>query len=537
MINEILIDNIRIFSGQDWKFPLSPMTVFCGTNSAGKTTILKTILLLRQCLGIKESPLTRAVSPKFVGDEVDLGDFYEFISHNEVFDDIGISMAVNGSMSNESFKNLIASKENIDENILKDVNDNAINYFFRTQFQFGYLPLQISRFQRSLRLPKVLNPEMRKIRLRSVTRSVPASLKEAKFDLVVNNISILSWNVKISIDPNTNKAKYFLYLPADYFERIGGKDMMVPEPSDDSNYVKLICTMKGLLPESIKARTKETDVQSAEVWRNWPLPQRINICMNNFIETLNGINYLGPLRAPGKRYYVAPLGISVDIDSAGEFLPYVLRDRRKEVVKNILPGANQNIRLDRLIFAVNAWIYYLRTGQVIEIEGMRDEMEVSTTKGILVEFKVKTPSGVETHPLADSGFGYSQVLPIIVRGLLAPKGSTIIIEQPELHLNPALQVRLTEFFIAMLRLGKQIILETHSEHIVNSIRVFAAEDESNFISDHSSILYLDIDRGQPVLNELSIKPDGTVPNWPISFFGEAISLSGRLLRAQKHNDK
>jgi predicted ATPase len=145
---------------------------------------------------------------------------------------------------------------------------------------------------------------------------------------------------------------------------------------------------------------------------------------------------------------------------------------------------------------------------------------------------LKSTTGSQSHAVADSGFGYSQVLPIIVRCLLAGEGDSILIEQPELHLNPALQVRLAEFFIAISRAGRQIVLETHSEHIVNALRVAAAEDPSGTIATSIAMYYV-ASGDRPKLHELHVQPDGTVPDWPTEFFGEALALSGRLLRAQR----
>ncbi len=63
------------------------------------------------------------------------------------------------------------------------------------------------------------------------------------------------------------------------------------------------------------------------------------------------------------------------------------------------------------------------------------------------------------------GIGTSQVLPVLILGLISPQGTVVIYEQPELHLHPYSQSRLADFFIAMSKLGKQIIIETHSEYI------------------------------------------------------------------------
>jgi len=181
---------------------------------------------------------------------------------------------------------------------------------------------------------------------------------------------------------------------------------------------------------------------------------------------------------------------------------------------------------------LNGWLYYLRTGKMYYYHKEK-EFQASTHKSSLVEIGLKGITGISVHSLADSGFGYSQILPILVRALMAPKGSTIIVEQPELHLNPALQVRLVDFFISMIRAGKQVIIETHSEHIVNTLRVRTAKDTTGYLFQNTKIYFLDLERNRPVIYDMNIKEDGTIPNWPANFFGEAANLVAELLRAQK----
>ena len=178
-------------------------------------------------------------------------------------------------------------------------------------------------------------------------------------------------------------------------------------------------------------------------------------------------------------------------------------------------------------------MYYLRTGEYTEADAEHDlrEIDVASMKDVLLEFTVKTFGG-EAHGLADSGFGYSQILPIVVRGLIAPARSMLIVEQPELHLNPALQVRLAEFLASLVIAGKRVLIETHSEHIVNTIRVLSAEDPTNKLAESCKVLYVDTESGKPQLKQLEIQPNGTIPGWPRQFFGEALSLSARLLTAQ-----
>jgi predicted ATPase len=221
------------------------------------------------------------------------------------------------------------------------------------------------------------------------------------------------------------------------------------------------------------------------------------------------------------------------MDPAGEFLPDLLRDRAESKVINLRPGESKWTR-ETLDQALDFWLYYLRTGRSNpEKEEYGRELSLQTIQSVLIQLAVRTVAGTESYPLADSGFGYSQVLPILARGLMTSPGSTLIVEQPEVHLNPALQVRVADFLLAMARARKQILIETHSEHIVNAIRAGSAEDESGETATLCRILYLESTGMKPTVHELSVLPTGNVPEWPRTFFGEASSLAGRLLRAQR----
>src|ERR1700694_5663584 len=94
MITSIELENVRIFEDGDWKFPLHPLTVFCGTNSSGKSTILKTLLLLRQTQGIDESYSMLPGKLRFSGTQVDLGNYCAFVSHNDYQREVGLALTI-----------------------------------------------------------------------------------------------------------------------------------------------------------------------------------------------------------------------------------------------------------------------------------------------------------------------------------------------------------------------------------------------------------------------------------------------------------
>ena len=73
------------------------------------------------------------------------------------------------------------------------------------------------------------------------------------------------------------------------------------------------------------------------------------------------------------------------------------------------------------------------------------------------------------------GFGVSYALPVITAGLLAPAGSLLVVENPEAHLHPAGQSRVGRFLAHLAASGVQVVAETHSDHVLNGVRLAAVE--------------------------------------------------------------
>ena len=120
------------------------------------------------------------------------------------------------------------------------------------------------------------------------------------------------------------------------------------------------------------------------------------------------------------------------------------------------------------------------------------------------------------------GFGYSYVLPIVYQVLSAPSGGIIVIENPEAHLYPAAQSRLVDFLVKYAKeKNLQIVLETHSDHIINGLRISVKDGVVN--PTEASILYFDRDEnetGNPVINRIRIDKRGALDKQPGDFMDE-----------------
>ena len=105
---------------------------------------------------------------------------------------------------------------------------------------------------------------------------------------------------------------------------------------------------------------------------------------------------------------------------------------------------------------------------------------------------VTTVEGQESVNLTMVGVGVSQAYPVILQCLLSKPGDLLLFEQPELHLHPALQKKMGEFLLYFAQHDRQIIAETHSEHVINQIRASAAMDADNKIPIGTDVLRVEL---------------------------------------------
>jgi predicted ATPase len=534
VITEIRIQNARIFDKQLWSFPLNDLTVICGTNSAGKSTILKCLLLLANNISARGSAFSasKEVALAFSNPSIDLGNFKTFVSHNDTSRELHLGVSIENAMSVENYRRLEALAAS--DTPLEQVNEVAfLPYLFEADFVF--------RPRQSLvQVATTLSQQALDLKIDDVEEQV----SENRTVLCSAQFRIRSGTGELQFDAGLSLKKRDGGKQVDYLLRVP-KRLLEPEvqgvpyeyeEDQDPNFGLLRLSMAGLIPDRVNRIPKPSSTTVEEGPRFLPLPGYLDESLNDLRVALSRIAYLGPLRAPARRYYPIHSDPNFQADITGEQLPAVLRERGGTNVTSVNPLTHEILRTT-LAEALDTWMYFLRTG-LADKEGFhKREIRINSMQDAFVELGIRSPGGVETHALADSGFGFSQVFPILMRGLMLPSGGTLIVEQPEVHLNPALQVRLSDFFVAMSVGHKQVLIETHSEHIVNAIRAIAAEDAESGVSSRCKLFYLESSDGLPSLHEMDVQPDGTIPNWPQGFFGESAQLLGRIMRARKERNK
>ena len=155
-----------------------------------------------------------------------------------------------------------------------------------------------------------------------------------------------------------------------------------------------------------------------------------------------------------------------------------------------------------------------------ELGLIRDFSLEEIAKGTnLYRAMVKTSRFSVPTALPDVGFGVSQVLPALVLLYYVPEGATVLMEQPEIHLHPAVQSGLADVMLNVAAVRNvQIVVESHSEHLMRRLQRRVAEKRA--LSEDVKLYFVRSNRGTAELSDLRLNEWGEIENWPDNFFGD-----------------
>lgn len=502
----VSLGNVRVFSGTEYfNFKLKPLTVFAGTNSSGKSTVLKSIALIKQSQQSGDGGDAPSPRLRFKGRLVDLGNYRTFHSDSATGGPVNLGFAVEtkqGMGWKRWLKECLAAKK-YTPYVAQKGDDELVKLV--AKFDLGFVAGENGKTALLHQGLLTINfgDDVYEVRYQHIGSRPEGSLNDNIFEISIPD--------------------------AIFYAGIPQAVVAAPNAGDTKDF-KFNCLVRGLLPQVFFVR-QQPDVKNNAPWANAPLPPFLQQTFDNARRALSGIHYIGPLRATPKRYYQVDWDASPSLDPSGNFLPSILRDSGRKGVFNCPPHASTPTK-EPLNKALSKWLTYLRTGSPHDYENAGDEFSLAESDAF-VEVNLTSAVTGRRYPLVDSGFGMSQIIPVLVRCLLAEKEELVLIEQPELHLHPAFLVRFGEFFAAMIVAGKRIVIETHSEHLVNSIRAIAAERSEPDLAESIGIYFLQMANGTVRVHDMSMNRDGTFSDWPREFFGEALELSARILKAQR----
>ena len=235
----------------------------------------------------------------------------------------------------------------------------------------------------------------------------------------------------------------------------------------------------------------------------------ISLAIESELKTLA---YLGPLRRQPERDYVwnnaQPGKIGVDgrhtIDA---LLASALLHRPKSPEYN------------RTLNSVSTWLNKMN---------LADDLKIRQV-GRSNRYEVVVDSEAVSANLRDVGIGVSQVLPVLTVAFFAPRGSSVVLEEPEIHLHPLAQSLLAELFVEVsCERNIQFIVETHSEHLFRRMQTLIARQEIE--RDRCAMYFVERDKEGSHLRHLELDDYGRVKNWPEKFFGDALEETAEQVR-------
>lgn len=515
MITKLTVNNYKAF--ENAYVNIRPITVLLGANSVGKSSIIQLFLMLQQTgkSGLK----SYKSALKLYGGYVNLG------------------APINLFRKKNSSKPLTFSFE-ISNTILRDFLKTE--YFESFKSLFGMLPMYfpIKGFS-ELEQSEIKNKNQFSKYLDVVTEVLTKASTKEKYK------NEIGWFLRRRHDiyiPQLTKLNKKEFLEAyefltDFSKKIKSDRFIITydlilNKSNNLEISKLAIHQNGTLIVEMNCNTDGIDIKSdlikmevkdmVEVYKMF-IPQ--NTLFNSFprisgegefelslkssliIQIINivqmelrkefaedKINYVSPLRAHPKRYYMldkAKLNLTLDTLD-GDAVAEVLKDN-KQITKS-----------------VNIWLK--RFGVEVNVQEFKEVIHHLIVKQNNIDLDI-----------TDVGFGISQILPVIIQGFLSSKDSTTIIEQPEIHLHPKMQADLADLFIDIIKgtNGKKLLIETHSEYLLKRLRRRISEGVIS--PDDISICLFSPQTNEDgaIIENLEISEKGFF-DWPVEFYGGEI---------------
>ena len=421
MITQIEIDNFKCFKNRV-SFPLGKLTLLTGVNGRGKSTLLQSLLLMRQTLEHSQN----SGQILFNGSCINLNSFGDIHNRDTSRDD---------SIFFKYYFDCFMSKGYIEYSLSEQQSDDMIAQITQLTLFNELFNKDGSKSDSSTYPP--LTHDIERIYFLS-------NIKDNVFHFSSSGLSILTGLVNL--------------VPANF-----------------------IYDFAGIGPAEYDS----------------PFKNSIN---------LDRIHYVSADRIGPKDFYLkSTLDKFPNVGARGEFTANLLYKKQGDLVNDRLCLGED---AKTLITQTEAWLSKVFGGA---------KLEIPSSKSSVLELLFNTSASKDRFKPANVGFGFHSVLPIIVSGLIAKEGEILIVENPEIHLHPRAQSELTKFLAKVSSCGVQVLVESHSDHILNGLRIAVLDKIIN--SEDLSVLYFQNNLENPVV-QIPVQPDGGIEKWPDDFFDQ-----------------
>ena len=464
MIKTLRLQDFKAFKDSG-DVHVKPLTVLAGPNSGGKSSVLQSLLLLKQTL---EAPTDVQLS--LDGAYLQFSSFSELSfgkpspPQSKVEFNFGLETGLPSDMVSDLLPEILLPETPADEeDEVKFTND--IRLSFRHNSQEGKSGVAINRFHVTSSLVGT-----------DTLWELVGTLRDGKYRVVTSGDELtVPEHYK---DHKTDDARFRHFIP----------QFLVSNENESERGHQLFIPLHPIFSFPLIELWKELD---------------------------DNLEYLGPLRERPQRAYLHSGNPMTKIGERGEYAAQILWLERNSKV-DYLPELGAQPRNVTLIEAVNDSFARL---------GLLQNVNVKSQESIMYQilFRLGGPRARKVVTIADVGFGISQLLPILVLGLRSDSSSLLLLEQPEIHLHPRLQANLADFLLTLSSRGRRLIVETHSEHFINRLRRRIAEDSTDTLQSYVNILFVNPPQnGQGAsIEPLTIDRFGVIENWPQDFLPEA----------------
>ena len=234
--------------------------------------------------------------------------------------------------------------------------------------------------------------------------------------------------------------------------------------------------------------------------------------------------YVNAERIGPRKMYIQSESRIGDLGVRGEYTINHLRSRQDEVLDS---NDFRCSDLSRFKFpdVLDHWLQQVTPGAHLELEAVRE------ADAIIAGFSFDRSSDVKTrrHRATNVGFGLSYTLPVLA-ALLSPIGTLCLIENPEAHLHPRGQTKLADMAVRAALAGVQVIVETHSDHFVDGIRI--AVRNGLIAPDSTAFHYFERDADRTVVSSPRLDADGRLSSWPAGFFDQHEENMAKLIASK-----
>src|SRR5919199_1974668 len=553
MLREYQLTNFKAFAGPE-TLPIRPITLIYGPNSSGKSSVLQSLLLLKQTLQEAENSEVLLL-PK--GNLVNLGGYREFVHCHDVSKPFSfkVLLDVDKQETPEPFEKLVSDKlieipllglhvaftyNQQTSNVVfssvelfigddvypvviykpekRDVSSIESSGFLETILKLHHINYEHSLWQAWWEKFGVQFPLYRQYEV------------EKLFEALRFHESRKGWQKRLLIELQVLEQYYKQNLKQldkqnqgnrQYFEdRLRQIESIIRlwQHFDDYTFERAkkdlskltqypLLAYRNFLPiKTIPIQPEKSP--SSEVWnlldvykQCWKadFSELTMLTCSMLKRFLESVIYIGPLRDYPERIYILSGNLSKEVGKSGKMLPDVLF-KNPDLLKQV------NEQLERF-----------GLGYELKVFSFTDD-----TPGISDLFALRLVdkyTGVNVS-LQDVGFGISQVLPIIVQSMLS-RNSTLLIEQPEIHIHPRLQAELGSLLAECIKspFENQFLIETHSEHLMLRLQKLIRKGELK--PEDISVIY--VDRGTEGSKCLHLRLDEEgdfIDEWPDGFFEE-----------------